>query len=76
MRNIVSIEVSFYLYYHFLVEFYSDHMQQIVQKVATLLKHRGEGALYVHGMEVGMVKVVGQVRNVDLRESSIAYQVV
>ena len=51
-------------------------MQQIVQKVATLLKHRGEGALYVHGMEVGMVKVVGQVRNVDLRESSIAYQVV
>ena len=59
-----------------MVEFYSDHMQQIVQKVATLLKHRGEGALYVHGMEVGMVKVVGQVRNVDLRESSIAYQVV
>ena len=30
----------------------------------------------MHGMEVGMVKVVGQVRNVDLRESSIAYQVV
>ena len=44
--------------------------------MATLLKHRGEGALYVHGMEVGMVKVVGQVRNVDLRESSIAYQVI
>jgi len=51
-------------------------MRNIVSvEVATLLNHRGEGALYVHGMEVGMVKVVGQVRNVDLRESSIAYQV-
>jgi len=51
-------------------------MRNIVSvEVATLLKHRGEGALYVHGMEVGMVKVVGQVRNVDLRESSTAYQV-
>ena len=44
--------------------------------MATLLNHRGEGAFYVHGLEVGMVKVVGQVRNVDLRESSIAYQVI
>jgi len=51
-------------------------MRNIVSvEVAALLKHRGEGALYVHGMEVGMVKVVGQVRNVDLRESSTAYQV-
>ena len=50
--------------------------QMYIQQVATLLNHRGEGALYVHGMEVGMVKVVGQVRNVDLRESSIAYQVI
>jgi len=51
-------------------------MRNIVSvEVATLLKHRGEGALYVHGMEVGMIKVVGQVRNVDLRESSTAYQV-
>ena len=25
--------------------------------------------------QVGMIKVVGQVRNVELRESSIAYQV-
>ena len=40
--------------------------------MATLLKHRGEGVLYVHKM----VKVEGQVRNVDLRESSIAYQVI
>jgi len=51
-------------------------MRNIVSvEVATLLQHRGEGALYVHGMEVGMIKVVGQVRNVDLRESSTAYQV-
>jgi len=51
-------------------------MSNIVSvEISTLLKHRNEGALYVHGMEVGMVKVLGQVRSVDMRESSTAYQV-
>lgn len=45
-------------------------------EVRQLLQHsEEEGPLYVHGLEVGLVVIVGQVRSVDMRETNTSYMV-
>lgn len=45
-------------------------------EVRVLLQHREEdGPLHVHGLEVGLVELVGQVRSVEVRETSTSYLV-